>query len=85
MFTASKDEDQKAQINILEKAFRGPLTQAVKGELNKVRHNSLTGVNLLGVLKDVYLKHNMQDWADRRSLQIEDNETPRIMCSEALV
>ncbi len=84
MFGNTKDEELKGQLNILEKAFRGTLTQAVRQELNKLRHNSCTGENLYKSLTDIYYKHNMRDWLDRRAFQAENQDIPRIICSEAL-
>ena len=46
LFGATSDEDEKAQINILEKAFRGPMTTALNRELNLVRCNGVTGPEL---------------------------------------
>ena len=37
LFGNSKDEDMRAQINILDRAFRGPITAAVNRELNLLR------------------------------------------------
>jgi hypothetical protein len=85
IFGNTRDEELKGQINILEKAFRGTLTQAVKQELNKLRHNSCAGESLYKSLTDIYYKHNMRDWLDRRSIQAENQDIPRIICSEALV
>ena len=80
----SADEDMKAQINILEKAFRGPMTTAITRELNRIRRNGITSENLLSSLAAIYHQHNMRDWLDRRSLQLEDQPIPRIICSEGL-
>ena len=85
LFGTTIDEDLKAQINILEKAFRGPVTTAVNRELNRIRRNGITGQNLLKTLNDLYHHHNMKDWLDRRSLQLEEQPIPKIVCSEALV
>ncbi len=41
LFGATTDEDEKAQINILEKAFRGPMLPALNRELNLLRRNVL--------------------------------------------
>ena len=84
LFGVITDEDVKAQINILEKAFRGPMTVAINRELNRLRRNGITGQNLLKALANLYHQHNMRDWLDRRSLQIEEHEIPRIVCSEGL-
>ena len=85
LFGATSDEDEKGQINILERAFRGRLTDAVKRELNRIRRNGITGPPLLKALGELYLQHRMRDWIDRRTLHLEDQAVPRIICSEALL
>ena len=85
LFGATTDEDEKAQINILEKAFRGPITMAINRELNLLRRNGVTSQELLKTLVRLYHQHNMRDWVDRRSLQLGDQQIPKIVCSEALV
>lgn len=85
LFGAATDEDVKAQINLLEKAFRGPLTSAIKRELNRIRRNGMTGQNLVKALSNLYQQHDMRNWLDRRSLPIDDNPVPRIICSEGLI
>ncbi|MBM3301498.1 MAG: SWF/SNF helicase family protein, partial [Deltaproteobacteria bacterium] len=85
LFNATSDEDVKAQINILERAFRGGISTAVNRELNVMRRNGLTGEHLLKELVRVYHQHNMREWLDRRSLQTEYRPIPRIICSEALL
>jgi superfamily II DNA or RNA helicase len=85
LFAASDDEEIKGQINILERAFRGPLTAAINRELNLLRRNSVAGEALLKTLARLYHQHNMRDWVDRRELGIEEQPVPKIVCSEALV
>ncbi len=85
LFGATTDEDEKAQINILEKAFRGPMLPALNRELNLLRRNGVTGPEFLKILVRLYHQHNMRDWLDRRSPQLEDQSIPKIVCSEALV
>jgi superfamily II DNA/RNA helicase len=85
LFAATTDEDIKGQINILEKAFRGPITTAVNRELNLLRRNSVTGEALLKNLARLFHQHNMREWMDRRGLQLEEQPIPKIICSEALV
>jgi hypothetical protein len=85
LFGATTDEDEKAQVNILEKAFRGPMLPALNRELNLLRRNGVTGPELLKALVRLYHQHNMRDWLDRRSPQLEDQQIPKIVCSEALV
>jgi hypothetical protein len=85
LFEMHHEEDLKGQKNILEKAFRGQLTDAVKRELNLLRRNSVTGTDLLKNLTRIYHQHNMRDWQDNRSRLPEDNPVPKIVCSERLV
>lgn len=85
LFGATTDEDLKGQINILEKAFRGPITTAINRKLNRIRRNGITGQSLLKLLVDLYHQHNMREWLDRRMLQVEDAPVPKIVCSEALL
>ncbi|HME01296.1 MAG TPA: helicase-related protein [Terriglobia bacterium] len=85
LFGAAEDEDVRGQINILEKAFRGPITTAINRELNLLRRNSVIGENLLKNLARLFHRHKMGDWVDRRGLQLEDQPIPKIICSEAQV
>jgi hypothetical protein len=85
LFGATEDEDEKGQVNILEKAFRGPITTAVNRELNRLRRNSLTGQNLRKELVQLYYQHNMRDWIDRQNLHSSEQPIPKIICSEALI
>lgn len=72
-------------MNVLEKVFRGPLTGAVKRELNQLRRNSVTGEGLLKSLIRIYDQHNLKDASAQRSLSMSDKAIPRIICSEAFV
>jgi hypothetical protein len=85
LFRASEDEDQKGQITLLEKAFRNPLTKALQRELNLLRKNGATGESLFKNLVRLYNQHNLRDWLDRRNGQPQEEDFPRIICSEALV
>jgi superfamily II DNA/RNA helicase len=85
LFEAISDEDIKAQINILEKAFRGPITTAINRELNLLRRNGVSGQELLKNLTKIYHQHSMREFLDRRNLQLEDHPIPKIVCSERLV
>jgi len=85
LFNAIQDEDIKGQINIIEKAFRGPITIAVSRELNRIRRNGVSGNDLLRILTDIYYQHRIREWTDKKSLRIEDHVIPRVICSEALI
>ncbi|MGA2543781.1 MAG: helicase-related protein [Verrucomicrobiota bacterium] len=85
LFGATTDEDQKAIINVLEKAFRGPITRAVNREVVLIRRNGMIGEALLKALSRIYDQHNLRDMVDRRSLHAASRPVPKIVCSEALL
>ncbi len=85
LFRASEDEDQKGQITLIKKAFHSPLTKALQRELNLLRQNGVGGEALLKSIARLYSQHNLRDWLDRMSGQPNQEEYPRIICSEALV
>ena len=83
LFGVATDEDIKAQINLLEKAFRGPVTKALNKELNLLRRNGVTGESLLKTLANLFTQHNMRSWIDRQGATLA-HPVPKIVCSEAL-
>jgi hypothetical protein len=85
LFEATTEEEIKGNVNILEKAFRGALTGAVKRELNQLRRNGVIGEVVYKNLIRIYDQHNLKDVTARRSLEFEDRSIPRIVCSEAFV
>lgn len=70
-------------MNILEQAFRQPITTVLNQELNRLRRSGMTGTALLQKLGGLYRLHNMHEWQHRRATV--DDEMPKIVCSEALV
>jgi superfamily II DNA/RNA helicase len=85
VFGRTENDDLKAQLNILEKAFRFPVTVAVNGELNLLRRNGVMGDHLIKTLTRIYHQHNLRDQIDRRSTGITEIVVPQITCSEALL
>ena len=83
LFGVTTDEESKAQINVLEKAFRGRVTTAINKELNLLRRNGVTGGSLVKALANLFHQHNMRSWTDRQGLSISPS-IPKIVCSEAL-
>jgi hypothetical protein len=83
LFGVTTDEENKAQINVLEKAFRGRVTKALNKELNLLRRNGVTGEGLLKTLANLFSQHNMRSWIDRQGSS-PIHPTPKIVCSEAL-
>jgi hypothetical protein len=64
--------------------FRGAMTVAVNRELNLLRRNGVTGQDLLKGLIKLYHQHHLQEWLDRRALQLEEESIPWVICSEAV-
>jgi hypothetical protein len=85
LFGLSNDDEIKIQINILEKAFRAPMTTAITRELNRIRRNGMTGEHLMRALTELYHQHSMRDWSERRRQGSEDQIIPKIVCSEGLL
>ncbi len=85
IFGNTKDEDVKGQINLLEKAFRGPITTAINRELNLLRRNGVIGNDLMKSLIRIYHQHNMREWMNRRNFIEKDKTIPKIVCSECLI
>jgi Helicase conserved C-terminal domain len=81
---AAEDDEVKAQIGVLEPAFRGSLTNAIQRELNVVRRSGLAGSSLLQALARIYHQHNMASWTQEDRARVKDTP-PIIVCSEALV
>jgi len=84
-FRKAQDEDLKGQINVLEKAFRLCRRQAVVGELNKVRKNSMVGEALIQELSNIFHRHSLGDLLGRPAGSAEEVVVPRIICSEGLL
>jgi hypothetical protein len=84
MFSQAMDEDLKGQINILEKALRGPITTAIARELNLLRRNNVAGDDLLKSLSNLYYAHRMDTLSARRTRE-DGTIIPRVICSEAFV
>ena len=86
LFAEASDEDLQAQINLLEGAFRGPITDALNRELNLLRRNGVTGNALLRNLSQLYRQHNMKEWNSRQQIaEYQNEDLPKIVCSAALV
>lgn len=82
-FKSTTDEEVKGQVNILEKAFRLSVNQAVNREFNKLRRDGFTNKELFNQLVQIYRQHNMH--LQDNSLPTLSQPIPIIVCSEALV
>ena len=36
-------------------------------------------------LGHIYFQHNMQDWVENRNRRMEEDESPKIICSEGIL
>jgi len=79
------DDETKARINILERAFRMSPSPAVNKKLNFLRRNGVVGEDLLRSLTDIYHEHSLRERLDQKDIFTETEEIPRIVCSEALI
>jgi hypothetical protein len=84
LFRSIEDEDRKAEINLLDRAFRLPVTGAVNRELNLLRRNGVTGEDLFKSLLRTYNQHSMREWLDRQATRPSEDPA-RIICSEGLL
>jgi len=84
-FSHEADDDEKVQINLLEKAFRSRITNAVRKELNYLRRNGVAGKDLYRSLSKIYHEHQLQRILDTKQDSEKGESIPRIICSEGLV
>src|SRR5690606_7237338 len=84
LFGQADREDVKEQVNVLEGAFRSPLTAALKKELNAIRRNGITGDSLMRRLVDLYHQHHLREWTERRAWEAEEM-VPKVVCSMGLI
>ena len=78
------DDETKARLNILEKAFRMSPSPAVNKKLNFLRRNGVVGEDLIKSLTDIYYEHSLRERLEQKATPIATEEIPRIVCSEAL-
>ncbi|MFP4694675.1 MAG: helicase-related protein, partial [Halothece sp.] len=59
------DAETRQTIDLLDKTFRQPMTNVLRRELNAIKREGLTNIELIGRLKQLYHQHNMGEWRDR--------------------
>ncbi len=84
MFGQTADADLQKQIDTLDQAFRRSLTRSVSSELNALRRADVHGMALLHELSQLYTRYAL-DQQQQRSSQRDEDDVPRIVCSEMLV
>ena len=84
-FKASAEEDEvRGQINLLEQAFRQPLNDAIRRELNRFRRDHLVGDRLIDNLKRIYTRYGLARWLEAARVGIT-GAIPKVVTSEALI
>jgi hypothetical protein len=81
----TKDEEEKERVAFLQRVLSVPLPPAVNQDLNRLRHHSLKGKELMQRLLDVYRRHALGTWLDQATTRADGPEVPHIVCSEALL
>lgn len=81
--STSKDP---APISRLDQAFRLPLTETIKREINGLHRRKITGDELLTELTILYQRHNMVDLEKRQHQPDERSESyAKVICSASFI
>ncbi|MBC8076656.1 MAG: helicase, partial [Chloroflexales bacterium] len=83
-FAQTTDVDMRAQISVLEAAFRGPLSRAVQSELQALRRANLADMPLVEELSHLYTRYGL-DQQRQPAARDDAPAAPVIVCSAALV
>ena len=82
---SSTSKDTEA-ITRLDQAFRLPLTEVIKRDINRLQRQKITGEDLLTELTILYHRHNMADLEKHQRQSDEQSESyARVICSAVLV
>jgi len=85
LFAGTEDAAARDRINALERPFSGSLTSAVERRLNGLRRSGVKGEGLLRNLEEIHARYRMHEKASRPDTRRQEDDTPRIVCSEALI
>lgn len=81
--STSKDTET---ISRLDQAFRLPLTEVIKRDINRLRHLKITGDELLTELTILYHRHSMADLEKLRHHSDEQsNSSAKVICSASFI
>ena len=73
-------------ISRLDQAFRLPLTEVIKRDINRLHRQKITGEDLLTELTILYHRHNMADLEKHQRQSDEQSELhARVICSAAFI
>lgn len=84
LFAGTEDATVRERINALERPFGGSLVSAVERRLNQLQRQSVKGDELLRKLEELYSRYRMYETSSRPETIRGEDDTPRVICSEAL-
>jgi len=84
LFAKTEDAAVRERINALERPFGGPLVSAVERRLNQLQRQGVKDDELLQELEGLYSRYRMYEISSRREATRSEDDTPRVICSEAL-
>ncbi len=84
LYDLAENEDLKSQIELLDQAFRLPMTQAIRQEMNAIQKSRIEGLALFDTLDRIYLRHDLMKRKSQNQLTFEGDQTPIIVCSLGL-
>jgi hypothetical protein len=84
LYEKQDNDEFRRDITTLEHAFRKPLNTAIRRELNRLKKLQVTGEALFTSLRKIYFQHGLKNFP-RRSFDDDSPQSPRIICSEALI
>ena len=85
LFNLTEEETQKAQIDLLDRAFQNHLPKSTRTELNALKANRIKGQELFEHLKKIYNQYELHKKRDRQNAELKSQPIPMIICSEGLV
>ncbi len=81
--STSQDTDS---INTLDQAFRMPLTEIIKREINRLHRSKRTGTELIDELVIIYHRHNMSEMEKQVHQSEEQHESiAKVICSASFI
>ena len=73
-------------ISRFDQAFRLPLTEVIKRDINRLQRQKITGDDLLTELTILYHRHNMADLEKHQGQSDEQSESyAKVICSAAFI
>lgn len=84
LFAGTEVAAVRDRISALERPFGDPLIGAVERRLNGLQRQGVGGEELLRHLEDIYSRYRMYETSSRPDTRRQEDDTPWIVCSEAL-